>query len=164
MAGSSVLGARPSHGATRSPTPPDPGGSHATCRNDARRWMTRSPNRSVGRSAGTANRNDARRDVRRAAEIQLLDRFQAGIDAATGDAVAKLITALSDTKGAVLQMGSVLLVKVDETLIVRQLTSREMLCWQQNPGLFRDPAKALAELQRAMEAHPSQDSRSEGTA
>jgi hypothetical protein len=102
--------------------------------------------------------------VRRAAEIQLLDRFQAGIDAATGDAVAKLITALSDTKGAVLQMGSVLLVKVDETLIVRQLTSREMLCWQQNPGLFRDPAKALAELQRAMEAHPSQDSRSEGTA
>ena len=64
--------------------------------------------------------------------------------------MAKLITALDQTNGAVIQVGSVLLlVKVDETIVVRQLTSREMTHWQHNPGLFKDPATALAELRRA---------------
>jgi hypothetical protein len=93
--------------------------------------------------------SDAAAEARRAVELQVLDRFQAGIDGITGDAVAKLITALNQTNGAVIQVGSVLLVKVDETIVVRQLTSREMAHWQHNPGLFKDPATALAELQRA---------------
>jgi hypothetical protein len=91
-------------------------------------------------------------EARRAIEIQLLDRFQAGIDGVTGDAVAKLITALGDTSGAVIQVGSVLLVKVEDTIVVRQLTQRELAHWQKNPGLFKDPAGALAELQRAADA------------
>jgi hypothetical protein len=95
------------------------------------------------------NPADAAAEARRAVELQVLDRFQAGIDGVTGDAVAKLITALDQTNGAVIQVGSVLLVKVDETIVVRQLTSREMTHWQHNPGLFKDPATALAELQRA---------------
>jgi hypothetical protein len=93
--------------------------------------------------------SDATSEARRAVEIQVLDRFQAGIDGATGDAVAKLITALDRTQGAVVQVGSVLLVKMDGTIIVRHLTSREMIHWQQNPGLFKNPGAALAELQRA---------------
>lgn len=93
--------------------------------------------------------SDAAAEARRAVELQVLDRFQAGIDGVTGDAVAKLITSLNQTNGAVIQVGSVLLVKVDETIVVRQLTSREMTHWQRNPGLFKDPATALAELQRA---------------
>jgi hypothetical protein len=96
--------------------------------------------------------SDAAGEARRAVEIQVLDRFQAGIDGVTGDAVAKLITALDQTKGAVIQVGSVLLVKVDGTIIVRQLTSREMIHWQQNPGLFKDPGAALAALQCAGQA------------
>lgn len=110
-----------------------------------------------------AGASDAMAQTRRAIELQALDRFQAGIDGVTGDAVAKLIMALGETKGAVVQVGSVLLVKVDETIIVRQLTSREMIHWQDNPGFFRDPGGALAELQRAAEAsagvgmsHPNQ--------
>jgi hypothetical protein len=106
--------------------------------------------------------SDAAAEARRAIEVQLLDRFQAGIDGVTGDAVAKLITALGNTRGAVVQVGSVLLVKVDDTLIVRQLTSREMTHWQQNPGLFRDPDAALAELQRALEAQPPNSSQHSG--
>ena len=98
--------------------------------------------------------SDAAAEARRAIELQLLDRFQAGIDGVTGDAVAKLITALGNTKGAVVQVGSVLLVKVDDTLIVRHLTAREMIHWQQNPNLFKDPDAALAELQRALDAQP----------
>jgi hypothetical protein len=98
--------------------------------------------------------SDAAAEARRAVELQVLDRFQAGIDGVTGDAVAKLITALNQTNGAVIQVGSVLLVKVDETIVVRQLTSREMTHWQHNPGLFKDPATALAELQRANQSEP----------
>lgn len=93
--------------------------------------------------------SDAADEARRAVEIQVLDRFQAGIDGVTSDAVAKLITALDQTQGAVIQVGSVLLVKVDGTVIVRHLTAREMTHWQRNPGLFKDPGAALAELQRA---------------
>jgi hypothetical protein len=104
-----------------------------------------------------AGDSDAAAKARRTVEMQILDRFQAGIDGVTGDAVAKLITALDNTKGAVLQVGSVLLVKVEDTIVVRQLTQLEMAHWQQNPGLFRDPAQALMELQRAAEhsASPS---------
>lgn len=98
--------------------------------------------------------SDAAAEARRAVELQVLDRFQAGIDGITGDAVAKLITALNQTNGAVIQVGSVLLVKVDETIVVRQLTSREMTHWQHNPGLFKDPATALVELQRANQNDP----------
>ncbi len=93
--------------------------------------------------------SDAADEARRAVEIQILDRFQAGIDGVTSGAVAKLITALDQTQGAVIQVGSVLLVKVDGTVIVRHLTTREMIHWQRNPGLFKDPGAALAELQQA---------------
>jgi hypothetical protein len=90
-------------------------------------------------------------ELRRAAEIQLIDRFQAGIDGATAGAVSHMIGALANTRGAVIQAGSVLLVKVDDKIIVRQLTPEQLLHWNVNPGLFLDPAAALIELQRAME-------------
>ncbi len=98
--------------------------------------------------------SEAAAETRRAVELQVLDRFQAGIDGVTGDAVAKLITALDQTSGAVIQVGSVLLVKLDGTVIVRHLTAREMVHWQHNPGLFKDPAAALTELQRAVQSGP----------
>lgn len=78
-----------------------------------------------------------------------LDRFPTRTDEVTSDAIAKLITALTDTSSAVIQVGSVLLVKVEGTILVRQLTQRELAHWHKNPGLFTDPADALAELQRA---------------
>ena len=99
--------------------------------------------------------SEAAAEARRAVELQVLDRFQAGIDGVTGDAVAKLITALDHTSGAVIQVGSVLLVKAEGTIVVRQLTAREMTHWQHNPGLFKDPAAALTELQRAIQSGPS---------
>jgi hypothetical protein len=108
--------------------------------------------------------SDAATEARRAVEIQVLDRFQAGIDGATSDAVAKLIAALDRTQGAVIQVGSVLLVKVDDTIIVRHLTTREMVHWQHNPGLFKNPGAALAELQRASQSQFTGEARPPGIA
>lgn len=88
-------------------------------------------------------------DLARAMDMQLVDRYQVGIDITTSNAVATLIAALEKTPGAVIQAGSVLLVKYDGTVVVRQLTPSEMIYWHRNPGLFRDPAQALAELQQA---------------
>jgi anti-anti-sigma factor len=85
----------------------------------------------------------------RTIELQALHRPQAEIDAAQGDAVAKLIIALDQTPRAVVQVGSVLLVKVDSNIVVRNLTQLELAHWERNPALFRDPDAALNELQRA---------------
>jgi anti-anti-sigma factor len=85
----------------------------------------------------------------RTIEMQALHRPQAEIDAAQGDAVAKLIIALDQTPRAVVQVGSVLLVKVDCNVVVRNLTQLELAHWERNPALFRNPEAALNELQRA---------------
>ncbi|MEV5537100.1 anti-sigma factor antagonist [Saccharopolyspora shandongensis] len=85
----------------------------------------------------------------RALELRVLDRQQAEVDAAQGAAVAGLIQSLKDTPRAVVQIGSVLLVKVDEVIVVRNLTQVELAHWERNPALFRDPAAALLELQQA---------------
>ncbi|PKW15806.1 anti-anti-sigma factor [Saccharopolyspora spinosa] len=85
----------------------------------------------------------------RALDLRLLDRQQAEVDAAQGAAVAGLIQSLSNTPRAIVQIGSVLLVKVDEVIVVRNLTQLELAHWERNPALFRDPAAALQELQQA---------------
>jgi hypothetical protein len=102
-----------------------------------------------------ASRTQTAQELRRAAEIQLIDRFQAGIDGATAGAVSGLIASLATTRGAVIQAGSVLLVKVEEVIVVRQLTPAQLSHWNENPGLFRDPTAALNELQRAVEPSPA---------
>jgi hypothetical protein len=66
----------------------------------------------------------------------------------TGNTVANILPALGGTKRAAIQIGSILIVKVDDTIVVRQLSPREMLHWRDNPGLFKDPESALVELQR----------------
>ncbi|MBB5158620.1 STAS domain-containing protein [Saccharopolyspora phatthalungensis] len=85
----------------------------------------------------------------RALDLRLLDRQQAEVDAAQGAAVAGLIRSLQHTPRAVVQVGSVLLVKVDDVIVVRNLTQVELAYWERNPALFRDPAAALLELQQA---------------
>jgi uncharacterized protein YukE len=96
--------------------------------------------------------SDAGAMSKRAIEVQLLERFQAGVDGMTGNTVANILPALNGTRRAAIQIGSILIVKVDDTVVVRQLSPREMLHWRENPGLFKDPASALIELQRANNA------------
>jgi hypothetical protein len=56
--------------------------------------------------------------------------------------------ALENTHNALIQIGSVLLIKVDGVPVVRNLSQRELAYMEQNPALFRDPAATLQELQR----------------
>ena len=86
----------------------------------------------------------------RAIEQQILDKPQAQIDLAQSQAVAGLVMSLEKTPNAVIQVGSLLVVKVGETTLVRNLTQQELVYLQRNPKLFRDPEKALLELQRLM--------------
>lgn len=85
--------------------------------------------------------------LERAVDMQTHLRAQAQIDASQGDAVAKLITSLEKTPNAVIQIGSVLLVKVGDDLAVRNLTQRELAIYERKPTLFRNPAQALEALQ-----------------
>jgi anti-sigma B factor antagonist len=90
----------------------------------------------------------------RALDIQLLHKHQAEVDATRGAAVAGLIKSLEGTPRALVLVGSVLLVKVDGAMVVRNLTPMELAHWERNPALFRDPAAALQELQRATDRDP----------
>lgn len=99
-------------------------------------------------------RPDAGRDVadvlnriERSIEMQALHKPQAEIDAAQADAVAKLITALGADPNAFVQIGSVLLVKVDGVVVVRNLTQRELVFLQRNSGLLVSPKAILEALE-----------------
>ncbi|HEY3709107.1 MAG TPA: hypothetical protein VGL64_07020 [Amycolatopsis sp.] len=94
--------------------------------------------------------------IERAVELQTLHKVQAEVDAAQGDVVAKLITALGSTPTAMIQIGSVLLMKINGEVIVRNLTQLELLHLERNPALLREPAEALHELQRLNSAVESQ--------
>jgi hypothetical protein len=82
----------------------------------------------------------ARKAVTVAEFTALLGKIERALDSAQGDAVAKLLTALDSAPNAVLQIGSVLLIKVDGVPVVR--TRQAGL----SPALVRDPAAALREL------------------
>lgn len=87
--------------------------------------------------------------VERGIELHLLHKKQAEIDSLQGEAVAKLLTALESTPSALIQIGSVLLVKVDGVPAVRNLTQQELRYLERNPNLLRDPAGIFEALQSA---------------
>ena len=90
--------------------------------------------------------------VERGIELHLLHKKQAEIDSLQGEAVAKLLTALESTPSALIQIGSVLLVKVDGVPAVRNLTQQELIYLERNPSLLRNPAAILDALQEANQA------------
>jgi anti-anti-sigma factor len=72
-------------------------------------------------------------------------------EAVQGQAVASLITALDKTAKAVVQIGSVLIVKVRDVVIVRNLTPLELEHWERSPEFFENPDAALRALQQMPE-------------
>jgi len=100
-------------------------------------------------STGLPTREEMLILLQRAFEQQVLDKPQAQIDITQSQAVAMLLTAVDKTPNALIQVGSVLLVKVQDTIVIRNLTQMEMAHWERNPELFRDPERALSELQKA---------------
>jgi hypothetical protein len=88
----------------------------------------------------------------RAVQMKTMLWPQAGIDAAQGDVLAKLITALGPERNAVIQIGSILLVKSNGDLMCRNLTQAELSYLERNPTLIKDPSSILRQLQDASSA------------
>ena len=89
----------------------------------------------------------------RALELRALDQVQAQVDAGQGDAAAKIITALGASKirNAVVQVGSILAVKVEDEITVRTLTQLEMAVLTRQPDLLRNPRGILLALRMEVE-------------
>jgi hypothetical protein len=85
----------------------------------------------------------------RAVQMRTMMWPQATIDAAQGDVLAKLITALGSEQNAVIQIGSILLVKSNGNLMVRNLTQAELAYLERCPTLIKDPGSILLQLQDA---------------
>lgn len=95
------------------------------------------------------------RKVERGVELHLLQKQQAEIDSMQGDTVANLLTALAGTSDALIQIGSVLLVKVGGVPAVRNLTQQELIHLERNPQLLKTPHAILEALQDAKTQLPA---------
>jgi CspA family cold shock protein len=80
----------------------------------------------------------------RAVELEQLQRRQAAVNETNLNAVANLIEKLEKTRAAVIQIGSILIVKTESELRVRELTLEELRYLEANPVLRHDPAGAAA--------------------
>jgi anti-anti-sigma factor len=100
-------------------------------------------------STALPTKDEALALMQRAIEQQTLGITQSKIDKSQSEAVLNLLAALEKTPKAVVQCGSLLIVKVHDSVVVRNLTQLELAYWERNPGLFRNPENAIAELQRA---------------
>jgi len=92
--------------------------------------------------------------LQRAIELAGLDRPQSEVDLNQADAVARLLGALDPENDALMQIGSLVLVKVNSKIIVRTLAQTELVYFNRNPALFQDPAKALQALQQGRPEQP----------
>jgi hypothetical protein len=82
----------------------------------------------------------------RAVELEQVEKRQAQVNATNIGAVAGLIDTLNDTPAAVVQIGSLILIKTPETLVARELTQAEQATLRDNPILLTNPAAAAAVL------------------
>ncbi len=102
---------------------------------------------------------DAREKAQRALELKVLDKEQAEVDAQQAEAVARVITALEKTERCALLVGSLLVVKLPELTVARNLTQRQLLHLNANPELQMQPEKLL-ELLAASETQDRRPAKS----
>ncbi len=104
--------------------------------------------------------NDKDRNATRKA-LQVVHKAQAEVDAAQGRAVAELITSLTSTPNAMIQAGSLLVIKIDGEIIVRNPTQAELLHLERNPRppacAHGRPARVAEPQQRRRPSWPSPD-------
>jgi excisionase family DNA binding protein len=92
--------------------------------------------------------------LQRAIELHGLDRPQSEVDLNQADAVARLLGALDPENDALMQIGSLVLIKVESKVFVRTLAQTELVYFNRNPALFQDPANALQVLQQGRPKQP----------
>jgi hypothetical protein len=89
------------------------------------------------------------RELERAVQIQGIDLPQAQVDALQASAAAQLIESLNGQSQAAIKIGSILVLKLDDQLIVTTLTPGEMLQLSREPTLLSAPQTLLASLRPA---------------
>jgi FxsC-like protein len=103
----------------------------------------------LARKKKGAGRSEQLAKLPQAVDAQLLLGNQAQFDSSQAISVSTLIAALGQTSQAIIQIGPVFLVKVDKTVLVRELTQQELAFFRRNPALFVDPVNAMRYLQQA---------------
>lgn len=82
----------------------------------------------------------------RSAGVRALDLPQSQVDQNRADGVSRLLTSLESTPSALVQIGSILILKTEGTPVVVNLTPRELSELERNPALFGSPAEAMKAL------------------
>ena len=84
----------------------------------------------------------------RAAELHAILQVRSQNDEREANAVGRLIEALGTTETAVIQISSIIVVKVDGVIISTVLTEDQIKHLSHNPELLKDPRAVLDALQR----------------
>ncbi|MGW4127289.1 hypothetical protein [Amycolatopsis japonica] len=103
--------------------------------------------------------------ITRAVEVRLLEQPQAEVDAKQAEAVARLLTSLENQESACIQVGSLFLLKVEGTVVARNLSPTEMSFLARNQSILKTPGLVLGALENisAAEAVPDAEQRRETT-
>jgi Fis family transcriptional regulator len=101
-------------------------------------------------------------------ELELLSKRQAQVDKAEAEALVLLIKSLAPVKNAVLQVGSLLMVKStdpsnSDSLIAKTLTTRELNYLNANQHLLMQPSRILEVLNREQSKSTNQDRSSDSS-
>lgn len=86
----------------------------------------------------------------RAAELHAILRVRSQNDEREANAVGRLIEALGGTETAVIQISSIIVVKVDGVIVSKVLTEEQVKHLSHNPDLLKDPRAVLDALKQEM--------------
>lgn len=86
--------------------------------------------------------------IERAVQVRLLEQPQAEVDSKQAEAVARLMTALEKQESACIQVGSLFVIKVDGTVVARNLSAIEMSFLSRNPSVLKTPRQVLEALEK----------------
>lgn len=86
----------------------------------------------------------------RAAELHAILQVRSQNDEREANAVGRLIEALGGTETAVIQISSIIVVKVDGVIVSKVLTEEQVKHLSHNPDLLKDPRAVLDALKQEM--------------
>jgi hypothetical protein len=98
------------------------------------------------RHAEEATRENTKSFLPQDIDIDLIRGPQEDIDARQAVAVSELLRALAHTNNAVVQVGTILVVKVDGRVLVQELPTKGLRYLERHPELKRNPEAMLTAL------------------
>jgi prophage DNA circulation protein len=114
----------------------------------------------LGEIASSDEVQDRLAKMERALELAVLGERQAEVDAKTAAAVQQLVDSLADVSQACLRVGSILIVKYQDTtgptLFVRTLCQSEIRAFERVPEIQTRPRNVLEALATAVASLPGE--------